>query len=63
MTGMVIVMIKKLNFGYVFHFSTGKLVMWSCKKQKVVSLLTTKEKYHDLVQAGTKVVWTRQILG
>jgi hypothetical protein len=46
----------------VFRFSTKPLV-WSCKKQKVVSLSTTKEKYRGDVQEGTEVVWIHQLLG
>jgi hypothetical protein len=38
--------------GYVFCFSTEMLV-WSCKKHKVLSLLTTKAKYRGTVHEGT----------
>jgi hypothetical protein len=53
---------QKSTSGYVFHFSTGPLV-WSCKKQKVVSLSTTKAEYHGTIHAGTKAVWIHQLLG
>jgi hypothetical protein len=46
----------------VFHYSTGTLV-WLSKKQKVVSLLNTKEKYHGVVQVSTEVIWIHQLLG
>jgi hypothetical protein len=53
---------QKSTFGYVFHFSTGPLV-WSCKKQKVVSLSTTEEEYCGIFHAGTEAVWIHQLLG
>jgi hypothetical protein len=53
---------QKSTSGYVFHFNTGPLV-WSCKKQKVVSLSTTKVEYCGVVNAGTKAVWIHQLLG
>jgi hypothetical protein len=40
---------------YVFLYIIGPLV-WFCKKQKVVSLSTTKEKYCGTIQEGTEAV-------
>jgi len=47
---------QKSTSGYVFHFIPGPLV-WFCKKQNVVSLLTMEAKYHCTINAGTKYVW------
>lgn len=53
---------KKYTFSFGFHFSFGPL-FWSFKKKKVVSLSTTKAKYHGAVNASTKVVWIQELLG
>jgi len=37
--------------------------VWSCKKQKVVSLSAIEAEYHFSVQENTKEVWIRQPLG
>jgi hypothetical protein len=46
----------------VFHFSIGLLV-WFCKKHKVVSLSTIKDEYRGIINPGTKEVFIHQILG
>ena len=53
---------QKSTSGFVFHFSDGPLV-WSSKKQKVVSLSTIEAEHRGVVNASTKVVWIRQLLG
>ena len=45
----------------MFCLRSGPLV-WSIKKQKVVSLSTTEVEYHGFFNAGTKEVWIRQLL-
>ena len=52
---------RKSTYGYVFKLSAGPLV-WSCKKQKVVSLSTTEAEYRGAVNDGTEAVWIRQLL-
>ena len=42
----------KLEFGYVFQIYSRPLV-WSRKKQKVMSLSTKEPKYHGAVNGGT----------
>jgi hypothetical protein len=37
--------------------------VWSCKKQKAVSLSTTEVEYIGVVQEGTEAIWIRQLLG
>jgi hypothetical protein len=46
----------------VFCFNIGPLV-WSCKKQIVVSLSTTKFEYHGVVNAYIEAVWIFHLLG
>jgi len=53
---------QKYTSSYVFHFNTRSLV-WLCKKQKVVSLLTREVEYHGVVNVGTEEVWILQLLG
>ena len=48
-------------FNLVFHFSSRPLV-WSCQKQKVVSLSNMEVQYHCVVNVDTEVVWTQLIL-
>lgn len=52
----------KSTSDFVFHFSSGPLV-WSTKKQKAVSLLTTEVQYCGVVNVGTKAIWIQQLLG
>jgi len=46
---------RKTTFGYVFCLGSRPMV-WSCKKQKVVSLSTMKAKFCGEVNVGIKVV-------
>ena len=46
---------QKSTSGFVFHF-ISRLLVWSSKKQKVVSLSTTKVEYHGVVNVGTKAI-------
>ena len=47
---------QKSTSGFVSHLSSRPLV-WSSKKQKVVSMSTTEEEYLGVVNVGTEVVW------
>ncbi|XP_031286152.1 secreted RxLR effector protein 161-like [Pistacia vera] len=51
---------RRSTSGYVV-FLTGNLVQWSSRKQKVISLSSTKAKYRALSQAATEVVWTQHL--
>jgi hypothetical protein len=52
---------RKSTSGYVFNFGSGPFY-WSSKKQSMISLSTTKEKYRGAVNVATQVVWLQGIL-
>ena len=37
-------------------------IFWYCKKQKVISLLTIRVEYRDVVNDGIKVVWIQNLM-
>ena len=47
---------RKSTRGYVFHFTFGPLV-WSSKKQKVISLSTNEVEYCGVINDGIENVW------
>jgi hypothetical protein len=51
-----------LTSDYVFHLGSRPIV-WSCKKQKIVSLLTIKAKYIGVVSAGIETMWIHNLMG
>eukprot|EP00253_Pinus_taeda_P011459 PITA_11459 len=37
-------------------------ITWACKKQSTVSICSTKEEYHGVIEASKEALWLRQIL-
>ena len=53
---------RKNTSGYVFNVSLAA-VAWSCKKQHVVSLSTTKAEFITAADCACQSVWMQQVLG
>ena len=52
---------RKSTAGYVFILGSGP-VTWDCKKQQVLSLSSTEEKYQAAINASQEDLWLQQIL-
>jgi hypothetical protein len=47
--------------GYAFLLNGGA-VSWACKKQEIVSLLTTESEYIAATHAAKEALWLRSLL-
>ena len=44
------------------HLDICFVLVWSCKKKKVVSLSNIEAKYHGVINVAIEVVWIQQLL-
>ena len=52
---------KKSSSGY-YTYLGGNLIVWSSKKQHVVSLSSYESEYKAIAQATTKIIWLKALL-
>jgi hypothetical protein len=52
---------RHLISGFVYFIGTG-IVSWSCKKQPIMTLLSTKAKYITLMHALKDILWIHKLL-